>query len=57
MGTSYDLRSGDEVLIHLYGRDLRQKADVDVTHEPGTILLFLWSQYRAWNKAGTELEV
>ena len=55
MGTEYDLTVRDHVLVHVYGH--ADESDIDVMHEPGAIFLFIPSEYRAWNKAGTELRV
>jgi hypothetical protein len=58
IGSEYELRTEDEVLVHVYGRATRpEDADVEVMHESETILSWLPDEYRAWNKAGTELRV
>jgi hypothetical protein len=57
MGSGYDLSADDEVVVHVYGRAGPDAVDVEVMHEPETILLWLGGEYRAWNKAGAELSV
>jgi hypothetical protein len=58
VGSEYELSANGEVLVHVYERSSRpEDADVEVTHEPGTIQLWLPDKYRAWNKTGVELRV
>jgi len=57
LATEHELVSGDELLIHVFGRsDRAEDADVEVARGDGRITIWITSaQYRVWNKVGAEL--
>jgi len=57
LGTEHELVSGDELLIHVFGRSDRvEDADVEVARGDRRITIWITpAQYRVWNKAGAEL--
>jgi hypothetical protein len=57
-GSEYELSKDDEIHIHLYeGAARPEDADVEVVQCSGMILLWPPDKFRAWNKAGRELQV
>lgn len=60
VGSMHELAQGDEIVVHVFERATTKAADEDleIHHQGDAIQLWLppW-KYRAWNKAGDELQV